>query len=198
MSHNIESDERAFLAAVDAGPPDMAARLVYADWLTDHDREAEAGGWRWTAEVRLVPSLCVKPWSAPDFWPAYKYDTLRFPYLPPPSPGIADAPLPWGWNREVSPATVRGGFTSVLPDAVIAVYDAANFSDGGWRVLADEGWLWWCRTAAGALRLLVALWTNLPPEVAQTLSAHRSHAPWTRPILREQNWPRPTQPLGHQ
>jgi uncharacterized protein (TIGR02996 family) len=36
------TDERAFLAAISANPADMAARLVYADWLDERgDRRAE-------------------------------------------------------------------------------------------------------------------------------------------------------------
>jgi uncharacterized protein (TIGR02996 family) len=46
--------ERDLLAAIEAAPGDDAPRLVYADWLDEHDREGEA------AELRT--------WVAGKFW----------------------------------------------------------------------------------------------------------------------------------
>jgi uncharacterized protein (TIGR02996 family) len=45
------SDETAFLAAIDAAPDDNTARLVYADWLDEHDRP---GGEYLRAECELA------------------------------------------------------------------------------------------------------------------------------------------------
>jgi uncharacterized protein (TIGR02996 family) len=43
-------DETAFLTALAANPYDQLARLVYADWLADHDRYADEGRQRALAE----------------------------------------------------------------------------------------------------------------------------------------------------
>lgn len=38
----MDGDERSLIAGMNAVPQSMAARLVYADWLEEHDREEEA------------------------------------------------------------------------------------------------------------------------------------------------------------
>jgi len=40
------ADETAFLAAIADAPHDRAPRLVFADWLDEHDRPDEATRWR--------------------------------------------------------------------------------------------------------------------------------------------------------
>ena len=48
----MTSDERDFLAAIEAAPADEAPHKVYADWLDEHDRPEEADWHRqWTAKA---------------------------------------------------------------------------------------------------------------------------------------------------
>ncbi|HKB01074.1 MAG TPA: TIGR02996 domain-containing protein [Gemmataceae bacterium] len=48
----MTSDERAFLAAIEAAPADEAPHKVYADWLDEHDRPEEADWHRlWTPKA---------------------------------------------------------------------------------------------------------------------------------------------------
>ena len=52
------SDELALLAAIVASPEDTLVLGVYADWLDDHERHAEAVGWR--AAVPSVDPLTAR------------------------------------------------------------------------------------------------------------------------------------------
>jgi uncharacterized protein (TIGR02996 family) len=45
------SEEAAFLMALKASPADDTARLVYADWLDDHDQPQKAEYLRLVAEL---------------------------------------------------------------------------------------------------------------------------------------------------
>ncbi len=42
MTNRIEAERQGFLAAIRESPEDETHRLVYADWLQDHDEDAEA------------------------------------------------------------------------------------------------------------------------------------------------------------
>jgi uncharacterized protein (TIGR02996 family) len=54
------SDDAAFLATILAAPDDDAPRLVYADWLEEHNSLAKA------EYLRLVHSLTILPQDAPE------------------------------------------------------------------------------------------------------------------------------------
>lgn len=43
-------DEQAFLEAIAASPSDGLQRLMFADWLEERGRDAEAEGQRWAAQ----------------------------------------------------------------------------------------------------------------------------------------------------
>ena len=57
----MHNDESAFLDAIAAAPLDDAPKLVFADWLDEHDRAVEAIELR--AEVRARQYLGA--WSPP-------------------------------------------------------------------------------------------------------------------------------------
>ena len=175
----MADDEMAFFRAVSAAPADATTRLVYADWLSDHGRDAEAEGWRWAAAAGLVPGYdTTDPWIT--------YSRLDRHFLPPRSSALkGSVRLRWTWNRPDGDELFDGVLgrwgrrpdgRSVLPGPVVRVYDAVPLRGvvpTCWRVLRDEGWLWWARTPAGSFRLLAALYVNCPPGV------RREVAGWT-------------------
>lgn len=57
MSETVSADEAALLAAVRADPDDDTPRLVYADWLDDHDRPERAEFIREQIELARLESL---------------------------------------------------------------------------------------------------------------------------------------------
>jgi uncharacterized protein (TIGR02996 family) len=56
------SDERQFLRAIDAQPEDRTTRLVYADWLTEHD-DARGELIRVVEEIRTAPIHSDRYWE---------------------------------------------------------------------------------------------------------------------------------------
>ncbi len=63
----MSSDEREFLKAICANPADDTARLVYADWLEEHDQDERAEFIRVQIELHHmsadVPENCVPRWA---------------------------------------------------------------------------------------------------------------------------------------
>lgn len=58
------NEEAAFREAIHAQPSDETVRLVFADWLQDHDRDAEAALERLRVRIgRLNPPLLLEPYS---------------------------------------------------------------------------------------------------------------------------------------
>jgi len=90
------SDEAAFLEALKAHPADDTARLVYADWLDERNREVEAEYLRLTAELAAtgpvidrgsaaLPRLIDLAVALPPAWMAAagsRFDLLLDGYLP--------------------------------------------------------------------------------------------------------------------
>jgi uncharacterized protein (TIGR02996 family) len=55
-------DENAFQRALDANPHDWQTRLVFADWLDEHD-DPRAAGYRAIAALRARPHALTSSWS---------------------------------------------------------------------------------------------------------------------------------------
>ncbi|QJX01043.1 ribosomal protein L7/L12 [Frigoriglobus tundricola] len=91
------SDEAAFLAALKANPADDTARLIYADWLDEHDEPAKA------EYLRCVVTLAQREWdlaTAPEAAPLLNLA----------------APLPEEWRASAGArfALVLSGYTDKL------------------------------------------------------------------------------------
>jgi uncharacterized protein (TIGR02996 family) len=57
------SDEKQFLKAIRAKPEDRTARLVYADWLDEHDKAGRAELIRVEEEIRTTPIYSDRYWE---------------------------------------------------------------------------------------------------------------------------------------
>lgn len=176
----MTTDEQCFLDDINTAPADLTTRLVYADWLADRGRTAEEAGWRWAAAAGLTPVRTEG--DCPETYPPNpNTGSSRYyaPSLPPRSAALAGrVELRWRWFRSGYPAR-DWAVSAVLPDPVVAVYvkvPPREISSRSWRVLRDEGWLWWARTPAGSLRLLAALYRNCPPVVKRQVSGWRGGA----------------------
>jgi uncharacterized protein (TIGR02996 family) len=102
------SDETALLAAIIANPGDDAARLVYADWLDEHDQHLKADFIR--TQVRIAASNAADP-NYPDLLEHYAEVIARFgsnPNLPLPElpPGFMHS------NQDICLANFQRGFIS--------------------------------------------------------------------------------------
>jgi uncharacterized protein (TIGR02996 family) len=104
------SEERAFLAALAANPADATARLVFADWLTEHDDPR--GEWlrartqlallgatseeltRLAARERELAPAALATWMATDA-PVWALLGGGLPHPPLPDRVVADNVLSW-------------------------------------------------------------------------------------------------------
>lgn len=83
MTKGPSPDEQAFLAAIKANPRDDTPKLVFADWLDEHDQSAKAAKWRLAVErhrlrksastERVIPA---EPFALD--WPAVEMPSGRF------------------------------------------------------------------------------------------------------------------------
>ena len=56
------------LAAIKDDPKETARWLVWADWLDENDRQAEAAGWRWMAREGQYPLADGWYWHDENRW----------------------------------------------------------------------------------------------------------------------------------
>lgn len=58
----MNSEEQAFIAAINSDPWNFGLRCIYADWLDDHD-DPRAGPMRELAEMGKVPAYTYDGWT---------------------------------------------------------------------------------------------------------------------------------------
>lgn len=110
----IESTEQALLNAIRANPDDEAPRLIYADWLDEHDQSERAAFTR--KPIRLL-------------WERYAYGKWRWYHerqgsdgtkywypnaMDHPRPAWYPAIFPQTWRRHLSHVVFRQGFVEEL------------------------------------------------------------------------------------
>jgi uncharacterized protein (TIGR02996 family) len=110
MAGHIESDEAALHRAIEADPADDAPWLVYADWLQEHGRDAEAANLR-----RFLPDVQAAVRSGRDLWFVMAQVARLGPGaagwgLPAPPPALPPAPRPepGAWVPEDRPGWTPG------------------------------------------------------------------------------------------
>jgi uncharacterized protein (TIGR02996 family) len=144
--------ESGFHASIDAAPDDRTVRLVYADWLEEGERSAEAEFWRWVSEKQRMPTTT-------EYGGTPGCDTRS---------GLS---LEWTWER---PTNAIGGRWvpkhAILPKSLIAAYDNLSISipddssreEGGEMPLEDDfGWLWFTSSPYHAFRHLYLVWSQV-------------------------------------
>lgn len=84
----MTTEERAFVAALDANPGCLVSRAAYSDWLQEHD-DLRCRWFAFSADLGLWPT----PWKMPAWFSPKVAAPLLVPYAPCESPHILPVTL---------------------------------------------------------------------------------------------------------